>query len=528
MNMSQQRARSRLAAGAAALVGLAALPAHAQLSEADLAALQEQAREQGWTFAIGYNEATTYPLNQLAGVVVPADWEKLGPWERFQIRDDLPPAFDWRDYNGVTPIRNQGGCGSCWAFSAAAAVESKLLIAEGWNLDLSEQWLVSCTAAGSCNGGWHTNALSYMKGNAHSVDLCGDSGAVLEADMPYEAWNKPCGCPYDHPYHIDGWAYVGPQWGTPTVDEMKQAMYEHGPLSVCVAVDSSFQAYNGGVFNSCGATSINHAVVLVGWDDTMGSDGVWIMRNSWGAGWGEGGYMYIEYGCARIGYAAVYTRYTPPPPSGMDHACGETPIELSAVLDDQALNFAQTFDLEAVVSLDDDWTSTDVTVSVDGEFYQHGQFDASTPQPQLWQSYPALAFDSFFSARDWATPGFALGPNVTNDSMSATWFDTLNSGNGTYTIGRFTVVSGTTLTMTGTSTARNTMGELIPFDYTMQVQIPVDCVGDFNGDGLRDQADLGTLLASYGIDDGGDIDEDGDTDQADLGALLTIYNVPCN
>ncbi len=529
MTSREQRTALRLAACAALVAGAAVGSVQAQLSDDDIAALQARGQQEGWTFVVGHNDATSYPLNSLAGVVEPDGWEKDGEWDDLSTRDDLPVAFDWRDYNGLTPIRNQGGCGSCWAFSAIGAVESELLIEEGWNLDLSEQWLVSCTSAGSCSGGWHSSALKFLRENSYySHDPCGDSGAVLEADFPYEAWNKPCGCPYDHPYYIDGWSYVGTQWGAPSVDQMKQSMYDHGPLSVCVSVDSSFQAYNGGIFNNCGSTSINHAVVLVGWDDNLGSNGVWIMRNSWGTNWGEDGYMYIEYGCARIGYAAIYTRYTPPPPSGMDHACDEFPIELNAVLDDPTLNYAQTFDLEAVVSLSDDWTSTDVTVSIDGEFYQHPSFDSSVPQTQLWDLYPSLSFDSFFSARDYAEPGFAAGPDVTNNTMSAIWFDVPDTGDGTYTIGRYTVTSGTTITMSGTSTARHTYGELIPFDYTMPIEIPTHCIGDFNNDGQRNQSDLGILLASYGIDAGGDIDEDGDTDQGDLGLFLSLYQVPCN
>ncbi len=529
MNFREHHSSLRFVASAAFLACVATGAAHAQLTDAELQALQRQAEEEGWSFVVGHNEATTYPLNELAGIVVPDDWEKLGSWEAFDVRDDLPPAFDWRDYNGLTPVRNQGGCGSCWAFSAVGAVESELLIESGINVDLSEQWLVSCTGAGSCNGGWHTTALSYMKQYTYSThDPCGDNGAVLESDFPYVAWNKPCACPYDHPYWIDGWSYVGTQWGVPSVAQLKQAMYEHGPLSVCVAVDSSFQAYNGGVFDHCGATSINHAVVLVGWDDNMGSNGVWIMRNSWGTNWGDDGYMYIEYGCARIGYAAVYTRYTPLPPSGLTHVCDEVPIELTAVLDDQTLNYAQTFDLEVAVSLDDDWTSADATISVDGEIYQHGDFDAAVPQSQLWGAFPSLEFDSFFSAHDWAAPGFAWGPDVTNNSMSAIWFDTDDSGNGSYTLGRFTLTAGTTLAITGTSTGANTLGLLLPFEFSKQVEIPTDCIGDFNGDGLRNQSDLGVLLAAYQVDDGGDVDADGDTDQSDLGLFLSLYQVPCN
>ena len=161
---------------------------------------RQEASRRGGRLWSATNDATSYPLNSLAGVVEPDGWEKDGEWDDLSTRDDLPVAFDWRDYNGLTPIRNQGGCGSCWAFSAIGAVESELLIEEGWNLDLSEQWLVSCTSAGSCSGGCTVPRSSSCAENSYySHDPCGDSGAVLESDFPYVAWNKPCGCPYDHP-----------------------------------------------------------------------------------------------------------------------------------------------------------------------------------------------------------------------------------------------------------------------------------------------------------------------------------------
>ena len=155
----------------------------------------------------------------------------------------------------------------------------------------------------------------------------------------------------------------------------------------------------------------------------MGSNGVWILRNSWGRFWGSSGYMYIEYGCARVGYAAAYTRFTPSSSSGLDHACKEVSIAPGSSQDDPALASAQSFDLEAVVSMGDDWTSTDATVSVDGEMYQHPEYDSSVPQIQLWGAFPALVYDSFFSARNFAEPGFASGPDVISNGMSAIWFD---------------------------------------------------------------------------------------------------------
>ena len=514
-------------AGALAVVCLFAVPVKAQLSDDDIEALRKQGEDEGWTFAVGQNEATKYSLGELCGTVEPENWQAEGNWDPINLRDDLPARFDWRDYGGLTPIRNQGGCGSCWAFSAVGAVESELLIETGQSLDLSEQWLVSCTGAGSCSGGWHYEALRYMRKAGSWKDPCDDNGAVMETDFPYVAWNAPCDCPYDHPYWIDSWAYVGTQWSTPTVEQLKEALYNYGPLSVTVYVNSAFQGYIGGVFNACSNQNVNHAVVLVGWDDNLGPDGVWIMRNSWGTGWGEDGYMKITYGCSKIGYAAVYTNFTPPPPYGLEHSCEEVPISAEAMLDDPTLSHAQTFDLKVVVSENDDWTSTDVTASVDGNLYQHSLFDDSVPQVSMWDMYPSLQFDSFFSARDFAVPGFAWGPDYTNSSMSAIWFDTENTGNGTYTIARFSVTSGTELTLSGTTTARHTGGELHEFSFTMPLDIQSVCVGDLNNDSFRDQADLGIMLSSYGVDAGGDLDGDYDTDQADLGILLSVYGVPC-
>jgi C1A family cysteine protease len=282
----------------------------AQLSEDDLEKLRERGRAEGWTFEIGENEATHRPLSELCGTVVPPGFQEEEPDGRFAPRGpgrDLPAAYDWRDYGGCTPIRNQGGCGSCWAFSAVGAVESAILINDGLSRNLSEQWLVSCCDAGTCGGGWPREALRYMCLN-DAYDYCGDAGAVLESDFPYVAWDAPCGCPYPHPYWIDDWSSVGAGW-PPNVDMIKQAILDYGPVSVTVAVDGAFQGYNGGVFNGCWDGTINHAVVLVGWDDNQGSNGIWIMRNSWGTWWGEDGYMRIEYGCSSIGSNAVYVEY---------------------------------------------------------------------------------------------------------------------------------------------------------------------------------------------------------------------------
>jgi hypothetical protein len=293
------------------LLSLNVAPVWGQLTDADLAALRQQGEREGWTFTISKNDATQYPLSRLCGVVRPKDWAVGARFDPCTPRRDLPATFDWRDYDGYnycTPIKNQGGCGSCWAFALIGSVESNILIKDLTTTDLSEQWLVSCTGLGGCSGAWPGDAANFLLDNGQHHDPCGGYGAVLEADFPYVAWDAPCGCPYAHPYTLDNWAFIGPEWGIPTVDQLKQAILDHGPITVCVYASGAFQGYGGGIFNACSGTDINHAVDLVGWDDTQGG-GVWFLRNSWGQGWGEGGYMRIVYNCSLIGYNGLYVDY---------------------------------------------------------------------------------------------------------------------------------------------------------------------------------------------------------------------------
>ncbi len=296
--------RLNIIAAAILLVG-APLGLHAQLDRTDIETLRAQGEAEGWTFTVDLNDATAYALTELCGVdgTPPAPTDALH--DNSTPTRDLPVAYDWRDYDGVPPIRNQASCGSCWAFAAIGAFESALMIQQDVAIDLSEQWLVSCTDAGSCGGGWHTTANRALTCNGERQDPCFDHGAVLEADFPYVAYDAPCTCPFDHPYCYESWAVVGENWPNATVNEIKQAIYDHGPVAVTVRVNSPFHAYTGGVFNACDDGPVNHAVVLVGWDDNAGT-GAWLMRNSWGTNWGEDGYMWIQYNCSSIGLAPTY------------------------------------------------------------------------------------------------------------------------------------------------------------------------------------------------------------------------------
>lgn len=220
----------------------------------------------------------------------------------------LPTSFNWCDQGGCTPVKDQGSCGSCWAFGTVGPLESNIKIQDGDVKDLSEQYLVSCNTDGwGCSGGWW--AHDYHLNKIPSGEL--DAGAVYEADFPYVARDDSCNPPHAHHEKIDSWAYVGNSWSVPSVAAIKQAIYDYGPVSVAICVGPAFQIYSGGVFQTNETAScnggVNHAVVLVGWDD---SQGIWHLRNSWGPDWGENGYMRIKYGTSNVGYSANYIVYS--------------------------------------------------------------------------------------------------------------------------------------------------------------------------------------------------------------------------
>ncbi|MBN1819045.1 MAG: hypothetical protein JW828_16920 [Sedimentisphaerales bacterium] len=286
----------------------------AQLADDDFNRLRNRAVEEGWTFEVGPSEATSLPLDRLCGTTEPvtagilADSTASSPLsiDFFQNSAvlDLPAAFDWRQIIPLPQIRNQGACNSCWAHAAVGVVEFAILLREANTVDLSEQWLISCSDAGTClSGGWYGWALDLFLADG-KPDLCGQTGAVLEADFPYTQSEGSCACTYPRHYFIDGWGSVPKD-----VNAMKWHIYNFGPIAAAVYAGMPFQAYQKGIFNACETAPINHAVVIVGWDDTQGAEGVWIIRNSWGADWGEDGYMRIEYGCSQIGTLSNYVDY---------------------------------------------------------------------------------------------------------------------------------------------------------------------------------------------------------------------------
>lgn len=276
------------------------------LSDDDILSIQAQIEADGLCFTVGKNSATEKSIDQLCGLIVPDDWQDDVEFDPCVSALGIPSSFDWRDPKGhkgatwdcTTPIKHQQ-CGDCWAFGTVAPLESAILIEDHIEEDLSEQWLKSCNTNGySCNGGWWAHQW-----HAGTNGKCGGTGAVLESNCPYKSTTGTCSGPYEHKYLIEKWAYIGGEHSVPSSSSLKNAIYEYGPISAAVYVNSAFQAYTGGIFDGTASGRVNHAVVLVGWND---NGNYWILRNSWGTTWGESGYMRIKYGSQQIGYAACY------------------------------------------------------------------------------------------------------------------------------------------------------------------------------------------------------------------------------
>ncbi|XP_030250979.1 cathepsin L1-like [Sparus aurata] len=195
----------------------------------------------------------------------------------------VPGTIDWRKKGYVTKVKNQGRCGSCWAFSAVGALEGQLFKKTGKLVDLSPQNLVDCSFKYGnlgCKHGWAHKAFQYVMDN---------QGIDSEASYPYTGRESKCS--YDSRYRA---ANCSQYYFLPQGDEraLKQALATIGPISV--AIDSSrngFQFYKRGVYTdpSC-AKETNHVVLAVGYGTLNGQD-YWLVKNSWGTNWGEEGYI---------------------------------------------------------------------------------------------------------------------------------------------------------------------------------------------------------------------------------------------
>jgi C1A family cysteine protease len=182
----------------------------------------------------------------------------------------------------TTPVKDQGYCGSCWAFSATEQIESDSMRTLGTNFILSPEQITQCDKTSyGCSGGWTEHAYNY-------VNRAG--GLETNSNYPYTSADGTTGS-----CHSEADKFVVKVKSYTTIsgeDSMATYVQSTGPLSVCVDANT-WNSYNGGIVTTCGQ-SVDHCVQAVGVEATAG--GYWIVRNSWGTGWGEGGYIRLSYG----------------------------------------------------------------------------------------------------------------------------------------------------------------------------------------------------------------------------------------
>jgi len=205
-----------------------------------------------------------------------------------------PDSHDWRDKGMVSDVKDQGQCGSCWAFSAIGNIESQYKMKTGKDVILSEQELVDCDKAADqgCEGGLMEDAFKYLE----------TAGVISQQDYPYAGVDNECKTGgIAVVAKVTSFAFAG------TSDEaaIKELLYTNGPFAIAINA-TPLQWYFGGIVNpwfpslECDPSSLNHGVLLVGYGSEAGQD-YWIIKNSWGKTWGEDGFFRMARGSGVCG-----------------------------------------------------------------------------------------------------------------------------------------------------------------------------------------------------------------------------------
>ena len=231
---------------------------------------------------LSFDEFATQYLTLKGDSVVSEDDAHLGELE---VQSEVASTVDWStDKSVVNPVKDQGQCGSCWAFSAVGTVESAYALAAGKLGSYAEQQLVDCSTNGGsqgCNGGFNQYGISYI----------GSTGIAAESAYPYKATDGTC-----RASSVSKELPSGAVAGYQSVGKNNAALtsaLNSGPISVTVNADNTWQSYRSGVLNqNCGLFGqIDHAVIAVGYNT---ADSTFKIRNSWGASWGEAGYVRVS------------------------------------------------------------------------------------------------------------------------------------------------------------------------------------------------------------------------------------------
>ncbi|XP_015787203.1 cathepsin L1 [Tetranychus urticae] len=250
------------------------------------------------TYRKGINQFTDMEFTEIKEKILqtrsssPVNSPYLHNKKAFQL-DELPKSVDWRAKGLVTPVKDQGACGSCWAFASVAGIEGAWAKAKGKLVSLSEQQILDCATKGNygCRGGFIDNALDYV---------IEEGGIDTEASYPYEALQGQCWFTF-----TDVGAKISNFVGIPQNDEdALVSAVALNPVSIGIDAEDDFVAYESGIFttSTCTTTDINHGVTVVGYDSQNSTD-YYIIKNSWGTSWGENGYIRMARGKNLCGVA---------------------------------------------------------------------------------------------------------------------------------------------------------------------------------------------------------------------------------
>ncbi|KAG0524398.1 hypothetical protein BDA96_07G207600 [Sorghum bicolor] len=213
--------------------------------------------------------------------------------------DKVPAKWDWRRHGAVTPVKNQGQCGSCWAFSMVGSVEGINAIKTGKLRTLSEQEVLDCSGAGTCKGGDPYKSFDHAMRPGLALDHQGNPPYY----PAYVAEKKKCRFNAEKPV-----VKINSKRMMRNTNEAELLMrVSKQPVSVVVEASQAFSRYSKGVFTGPCGTNLNHAVLVVGYGTTSNGINYWIVKNSWGKGWGENGYIRMKRNVGtKAGLCGIY------------------------------------------------------------------------------------------------------------------------------------------------------------------------------------------------------------------------------
>ncbi len=302
-----------------------------------LANARTQIMQRKLNFAVAFTSVSGRRLDSITGykMLSKEAYKQLRDGRKGRFKIDytlrLSPSFltasqlDLRDFHLVTPVRSQG-CSNCWTYSSMGAFESNYLLThfnESYsatdpnspaNLNLAEQQMLSCSGAGDCVGGWMSGVFNWLETSHIAI--------TRESANPDLGWAGPaCASIIPAPtvsYRVADWDFIAnsdDNWAIPTVQEIKKALVTHGAVTAAFIANKAdfntfFTNYADGVYDLpydpsfCNTVDcIFHAITIIGWDDGKQA---WLIKNSWGPGWGNNGYGWIGYNSSKIGLGACW------------------------------------------------------------------------------------------------------------------------------------------------------------------------------------------------------------------------------